>query len=215
MAVPRQKLNEALDIHANLAIRYKQYETADGEIPPLVVLNEMRYALRSAAKLLSQASFDHLSEKEQTGYEESIQEFHHALRNAYHDLVDGIVIQISRIMDGLLSEYPLATANVLREKRLTILADLNEVEKAMAKSRGQAHERKAIYEVDIYDGWFLKIIEHYRFVDQVALPEIIREDNRLTEEKKVSRRRFCLQITLSVLGIVVAITVGIIKILTK
>lgn len=230
MAVSRQQLDEALVLHANLATRYKQYETTDGELPPIVVLNEMRYALRAAVKLLGYASFEHLDQVDLGAYEEASQEFHHALRNAYHDLVDGIVIQISVLMDKLLEEYPLATANMLGERRMSILEDLNLVEKAMAESRGAGQQRNQIYEVKIYDEWFEKIVEHYRFVDQVAIPRIISEHDRLEKEKEsqarekeeeresqrradqANRRHFILQVSLTVLGIIVAIIIGVLKI---
>jgi len=204
--VSADKLGGILGLHKNLAVRYKEYETADGDVPPVVVLNEMRYALRATMKLLSQASFDHLKDKELEAFNVSLQETHHALRNAYHDLVDGILIQISVIMDDLLELYPVAAVNILGSKRLEILKDLNEVEKHVAASRGDGMKREQLYEVEIYDKWFSNILEHYQFVDQVAQVEILREHERLEEKRIFESRRFWITIVLSILGIVIAVS---------
>ena len=199
--MPTERLGDIVGLHKKLATRYKQFETTDGQTPPVVVLNEMRYALRAIVKLLNQASFTHLDEDEKEAFNIACQEAHHALRNAYHDLVDGILIQISRIMDNLLDKYPVATANVLGDRRLSILTDLNEVENHIAESRGDGMKRQKLYDIEIYDKWFVTIIEHYQFIDQVALLQIITEDDRLNRES----RKFWLTIVLSILGIIVAV----------
>ena len=47
----KNKTREIVEFHNKLAVRFKEYETADGALPSLVVLNEMRYALRAIIKL--------------------------------------------------------------------------------------------------------------------------------------------------------------------
>ena len=205
-------IEDILDLHKKLATRYKEYETTDGELPPIVVLNEMRYALRAIVKILGQASFEHLSEEEQKTLHTSLQEANHALRNAYHDLVDGILIQISRLMESLLVKYPVATANVLDEKRLEILHDINEVESYVVKSRGDGMNRKKLYETNIYEKWFATIVKHHRFLDQVAQVEIIRENDRIVTNEKKENRKHRTMITLMILGIVVAIVIALIQV---
>lgn len=206
---PGSGIEGILDLHKKVAVRYKEYETADGEIPPLVVLNEMRYALRATVKILQQASFSHLSNEERKILNVSVQEANHALRNAYHDLVDGILIQISRLMDSLLEKYPVAAANVLKEKRLDILRDINEVEARIAESRGDGLKRQKLYETEIYEKWFATIVDHYRFVDQVAYLEIIREHDRITSNEKKLERRHQTLVLLAVLAIAVSIAIAI------
>ncbi|KAI9134988.1 hypothetical protein [Acaryochloris sp. CCMEE 5410] len=220
-------LEDALELHKKLGTRYKEYETTDGEFPDIVVLNEMRYALRAAIKLLDQASFEHLSDEDRQRYDTSVQELHHALRNAYHDLVDGLLIQITRTMDALIEKYPVAAVNVLSQKRLEILEDLNKVEQLIAQSRGDGLNRQKLYDEEIYDGWFETIIKHYKFIDQVALDEVIREHDRIEEEKAAEQarieaeqarkkkeeeaetRKFWLFIVLAILGIAVS-TLGVV-----
>ena len=204
-------VEDILDLHKKLATRYKEYETVDGEIPPIVVLNEMRYALRATIKLLSQASYSHLSDEEQVTFHTSLQESNHALRNAYHDLVDGILIQISRLMDNLLSDYPIATVNVLADKRLDILRDINEVERHVAESRGDGMNRQKLYETQIYEEWFTKIVEHYRFLDQVALVEIIRENDRITTNEKKEKRKHQTIVSITIFGIAVSIVIALLS----
>lgn len=206
--VAGNSIEDILDLHKKLATRYKEYETTDGEIPPIVVLNEMRYALRATVKILGQASFAHLSDEEQETLHTSLQEANHALRNAYHDLVDGILIQISRLMDSLLDKHPAATVNVLAEKRLEILRDINEVERHVADSRGDGMNRQQLYDTQIYEKWFATIVEHYRFLDQVALVEIIRENDRIVTTEKRENRKHQTTIAITILGIVVAVVIA-------
>ena len=208
MATHKEGVQDLLDLHKKLAIRYKEYETVDGEIPPVVVLNEMRYALRACVKLLNLASFTHLEGQELADFQTSLQEANHALRNAYHDLVDGLLIQISRLMDRLLDDYPAATVSVLSEKRMEILADINEVERSVAESRGDGAKRKQLYELEIYEQWFAKLLTHYKYVDQVALTEIIREDQRLAAAALSEKRKHHLNIGLTLLGITVTVVVA-------
>jgi hypothetical protein len=206
MSVLQKNINEITELHTKLAIRFKEYETTDGELPPLVVLNEMRYALRAVIKLLKQASFSHLStDEEKDDFDTSCQEAKHALRNAYHDLVDGILIEISARMDELVEEYPIATKNVLGEKRLEILNDMNEVERHVATSRGEGHKRKDLYDDKIYGEWFNKIISHYKFIDQVALLEIIKENERIEENKRIEKYKSVIAYAIGIAGLVVGI----------
>lgn len=206
-------IKELINLHSKLVTRFKEYETATGELPSsgthetnVVVLNEMRYALRATVKILDYASFDKLNQEQQNGFDAGLQESLHALRNAYHDLVDNLLIIMTGMMDELIKEHPVATINILGEKRLKILSDINEVEKIVAKSRGKkGHERQDIYDTEIYDNWFYKLVEHYKFVDQVALPDIIREHDRLEKEEISSNRKFVLMLALAILGIAITI----------
>ena len=204
-------MGDIAELHAKIAKRYKQFETTDGEIPPLVVLNEMRYALRAMIKILALASFNDLDQKQQHDLDAALQECHHALRNAYHDLVDGILIQTSKMMDGVVEKYPVAAVSMLGEKRLEILETLNEVEGHVAKSRGEGQKRQEIYDIEIYDKWFEKLVSHYQLVDQQILPSIIKEHDRLQKEDASNKRKFCLTVLLSILAICTAAALGILR----
>lgn len=210
--MPDKDVRNILELHKKVVERFKEFETTDGETPPIVVLNELRYALRASMKLLALATFADLSTEQEETLHKSIQETHHALRNAYHDLVDGLLIQISRMMDDLIRKYPVASVNVLGDRRLEILKDVNKIEAKIVNSRGQGMDREQIYDEEIYGKWFEKIVEHYQFVDQVALLEVIREHDRLEAEDKSKTRRFLLNIVLTIFGIVVTVVVGILGI---
>jgi len=77
---------ELIDLHDELACRLKEYEHRAGKCPPIDVLNELRYAFRGVIELHSETK----------SVEEANQHIGHALRCAYHDLVDGILIELSR-----------------------------------------------------------------------------------------------------------------------
>ena len=204
-------MGDIIELHAKIAKRYKQFETTDGEIPPLVVLNEMRYALRAMIKIFALASFNDLDQKQQHDLDTALQECHHALRNAYHDLVDGILIQTSKMMDGVLEKYPVAAVKMLGEKRLEILETLNEVERHVAKSRSEGQKRQEIYDIEIYDKWFEKLVSHYQLVDQQILPSIIKEHDRLQKKEASKKRKFCLTVLLSILSICTMAALGILR----
>lgn len=175
-------LDDAIALHRNVATRFKEYELTDGEMPPPVVLNELRYGLRASMKLVNMASFDHLDDEGIKKRDLALQELNHGLRNAYHDLLDGLLIQLGALMDDMVAKYPVATQRVLGPRRMDILADINSVEALVMKTRGQGENRDELYESDIYDNWFAKMVEHHRLIDQVVLYEVIREDENVQAE---------------------------------
>ncbi|OQX29889.1 MAG: hypothetical protein B0D92_01275 [Spirochaeta sp. LUC14_002_19_P3] len=185
-----EKIIDLIDSHKKISVRQKQYETAGNAFPPIEVLNELRYALRAIIKLLEQASYSHLSSDEDMDkFNASCQEASHAFRNAHHDLVDGSLIDFSMLMDNISAEYRLATVNILGQKRLEILEFINKVEESIAASRGDRTNIEPIYDEDIYGKWFDKILEYYKFVDQTALPEIIKEHEHLKQKELGENRK--------------------------
>lgn len=81
--------------HNALAERFKLYEQQVGELPPVEVLNELRYALRAAIEFISQrdAPRDH-TERER----ELLARMDHALKCGYHDLIDGLSSSSSALL---------------------------------------------------------------------------------------------------------------------
>lgn len=199
-------IGEIIPLHEKLAERFKQFENVDGDYPPTVVLNEMRYSLRAAVKVIDQASFDHVTDTEELStLNESLQEMNHALKNAYHDLVDGLVIQLTRLLDDLAEQYPQATTNILGSKQLEMVHDINKVEECIVKSRRETKNRKQVYETLIYEQHFTKLLSHYELLKKTSVPRILVEAKKIKTESLANTRKYNITLAISILGIALAI----------
>lgn len=90
---------------------------------------------------------------------------------------------------------------------MEILDDINDVEDKIANSRQHPDQRADVYD-EIYDV-FPKLADHLRFFDQVALPDIIRESDRLEERESKARRNQYISWGIGVAGILVGIAIAI------
>lgn len=106
-----------------------------------------------------------------------------------------------------MERYPEATLRVLGPRRMEILHDINEVEDKIANSRQHPEKRADVYD-EIYDV-FPKLADHLRFFDQVALPDIIRESDRLEERESRARRDKHISWGIGVAGILIGIAIAI------
>ena len=199
------KINEIIELHEEISRRYKEFENITGESPPVVVLSELRYALRALIKLLQLGPCtEPASEEERSLSDKALQETLHGLRNAYHDMVDSILDALTQMLGTVSNDYPTATFNILEEKQIEILKDINEINSKIENSRGQGEDREKIYKEDIYRHWFVTIAEHYKYIDP-SIIVIIREGERIKTEKQRSKRRYILSLTLAIFGIIVGI----------
>lgn len=185
---------DLIDLHNQLSGRLKEYEQHTGKSPPIEVLNELRYAFRAAIEL-------HNSSDVEDGL--LLQRIRHGLHCAYHDLVDGILIELSRQLDAAIENYPEATIRILGDKRMEILNDINRVEEKIAGSRQNPEKRMDVYE-EIYDD-FPVLAQHLRFFDQVALPDIIREADRLEVREAKARRNMYIGWAIGAIGLLLFI----------
>ena len=193
---------EISDLHDALAQRLKEYEQATGESPPLEVLNEMRYALRAAIELL--ALGDGATEEGSPKKIELDARILHALKCGYHDLIDGLVIVIPRILDGLTEDFPESTYTVIGEQVVRIRRDVRQAENLIARSRGKPTARRDIYDSDLYDEWFAKLLEHLRFLKD-AKPDIVQMEN---SRRRTVRRIRWEQIVIAVIGLLTGVVLG-------
>ncbi|MGZ8160646.1 MAG: hypothetical protein ACXWT4_17845 [Methylobacter sp.] len=178
-------INKIVDLHGKIARRFKQYELAIGEHPPFPVLNEMRYALRAVVLLLGSthglvAPNDDDDELNQDNAEERAM---HALLCAYHDLADGLLIDIVSYMTRFTKEFTEASIIILGERRGEILDLIEEVENIMVKSRDNGLKRPEIYETEIYEDYFEKLLQCKKLIEKDLLPEIISLHQELERKK--------------------------------
>lgn len=190
-------------IHNSLAKRIKLYEQRTGEFPPLDVLNEMRYGFRAALELLDQRSQRDADPALEANLFERIK---HALQCAYHDLVDGVVIETMRAIDHITTEYA-DSYHIVGDRLMEILDVATKVEEKIVESRQKPRERAAIYELGVYEKWFDDLADGLAFIRRTAVPQIIRHDSL---QRRRQRRHFLWTLAGVLLGAVGAIlaTIG-------
>ena len=172
--------------HNALAERFKRYEQGVGELPPVEVLNELRYALRAAIEFIALRDAP-TRDPEREG--ELIARMDHALKCAYHDLIDGLVIELVGFVDNLIANYPESTYEVAGSKILDIRHHVGEIEEIISKSRGNPDSRTAVYEKELYDRWFETLLEHRNYLAKTAMPAILRRQEQMDDEVRRLRRR--------------------------
>ena len=175
---------ELTSLHDTLARRLKEYEQATGELPPVEVLNEIRYALRAALELL--AIKEGLTPAGDSSEAELSVRILHALKCGYHDLVDGLVILIPGIIDGLRQSFPESAYDVIGERMIRIRQDVRQAETLIAESRGKPAARQSIYDQKLYDEWFAKLLEHIRFLKEAG-PVIAQRET--AKDRAIRRER--------------------------
>lgn len=200
-----KKLTRIVELHAKLARRIKEYEQAAVNFPPMEVLNELRYALRA---LLELWEIDKRDEFDEQSFAHAEQKVYHALLCAYHDLVDGIVIDLREAMTEMTEEYPEAARDILGP-RIEILDLINEVEEKIAASREKPSERKKIYEEELYDNWFTRLLEYRKQITRTILPEVADKHNLLEEQRRKSNTRNRFMMLVGIMGVLLTI-VGIV-----
>ena len=184
--------------HNSLAERIKQYEQRTREFPPTDVLNEIRYGFRAALEMLELAD---LSQADSEKVGNLNQRIKHAIQCAYHDLVDGIVIETIRLIDELTERFPESAYAVAGDRLLAIADTVAKVEERIAESRGNPGERATIYETKIYEEWFDELADSLAFIQRTAVPKILKHDT-------ARRRRSRLLTFLAILGIAASVVFG-------
>lgn len=203
--IDKNKIDRIVELHNKLTGKFKEYENCVGKHPPLDVLNELRYALRALMEFLARLppnvyegqandELDHLAER-----------LHHAFYCAYHDLIDGLAIDLSERMDILLDHRAESAIAVLGPKRIEVVDFLNEVSDKISESRRDPPNRYKIYDKELYEGHFAKLIEIKRFLARTAWPEIIVHHAHLKRKKRIERGLWAFGILLAILGIVVSL----------
>lgn len=170
------------------------------------VLNELRYALRAAIEFIALRDTPNPSaEREQ----ELIARMDHALKCAYHDLIDGLVIEFTESLANLLQEYPTSTYEVVGGKIADMRHDINAIEDVISQSRGNPENRAEVYEKELYDGWFEKLLEHRSFLT-TAIPDVARlQEKRDRDERGLLRRSWYMLSLGAILGALVSLALTI------
>lgn len=195
-------ITELTSLHNALARRLKEYEQATGELPPVEVLNETRYALRAALELLA-VKEGSIPEGGSSKAELSARILH-ALKCGYHDLVDGLVILIPGIIDGLRQSFPESVYDAIGEELIRIQKDVRQAQALIAESRGKPAERQSIYDQKLYDEWFAKLLEHIRFLKEAG-PVIAQHENA---KDQATRRERLINVAVGVVTMMIGVAFG-------
>lgn len=194
-------ITELANLHNAFARRLKEYEQATGEFPPVEVLNESRYALRAALELLA-VKEGLVPEGDSSEAELSVRILH-ALKCGYHDLIDGLVILIPEVMDGLRQNFPESAYDVIGEQMIRINNDVRQVQALLVESRGKPAARQFVYD-GLYDEWFDKLLDHIRFLKEAG-PVIAQCEN--AKEKEIRRNRL-INIAIGVVIMMIGVALG-------
>lgn len=185
-------------IQNDLSERIKLYEQRTDDFPPVEVLNEIRYGFRAALELLEHRDQPDADRTHQANLMERIK---HALLCAYHDLVDGAVIETIRAVDNLIRDYP-ASYIVVSDRLAEIYDVATEVEEKIVESRGKPKDRMTIYDEDIYGKWFDDLAEGLAFIKRTAVRQIVQHDVQRRQRQR--RHVFWTAVSLTV-GLIGAI----------
>lgn len=198
-------ISDIIELHRKVSENIKDYETLTDEYMPLEVSNELRYAFRALIDYLDNT-------KANKDYD--LVRTHYALRCAYFDLVDGLVITVYEDIVLLLKEYPLETTQVISN-----VLDINEyvhnLNEKIAKSRGGGQEDKLLIYGELHKNEFKTLSLHYRTLN-LAKPMITTIINEKIEKKEIEKKeieerkaRDKTSYTVAIVGLIIGI-VGII-----
>jgi hypothetical protein len=173
-------------LHSGLSFQLKRYEQVVGSFPT-EVLNEYRYAARSALSmieiLLKHTDLESLKRGEDFElYEDFRQQAEHAFRCGYHDLIDGLVYELTDYLSEVTEDLSEEAIQAMGDLRNQVLDDLEACNMLIAQSRGRLADRDAIYQ-EIYDSWYEKLLNHKFTLKRSVIPKIL-EVQKKTEAQK-------------------------------
>ena len=215
--MPDYSLSRIIHLHKKVSGRFKQYEQAICNYPPPDVLNEFRYALRALIEILELFENNSIDEeKKKADFEHAEEKVHHALQCAYHDLIDGLHEDTTTTMADLTNNYLEETIFGLGNKRMEIIDTLNDISEVIVRSRESPSKRYEIYDEELFDKWFITLMNHRRYLYGRATQDIITlHNNKKTEEEAVrlaiikkERKQTILTwlgITIGIIGILIGI----------
>lgn len=212
-------------LHQGLAGTLKRYEQVVGELP-VEVINEYRYAARSTIPMLEMLSkrvdFDAFrASPEFAHYQNLFEQAEHALRCGYHDLIDGLVFEITEYLNEMTAGLSAEAIDAMGDFRNEILDDLEACNALIQRSREHLDERESIYD-EIYAKWFEKLLADKKRLKTSVVPKILDVQRRVEserdqlvkmreEEVQVGRRRHEQTMRWTVAGLVVTTVLGIIS----
>ena len=189
-------IKDVIKLHRSVSENIKTYETLTDEYMPIEVSNELRYAFRGL--------IDYLDDKK-SKEDYDLVRVHYALRCAYFDLIDGLIITVYEYSNELLRDYPRETMQVI-----STIVKINEyvhsLNEKVSKSRGGSQDDKILIYKDLHKDEFKLLSDHYKTL-KFSEP-LIKE---MFIKKKKKERNSYIVATISMLIGVVGIVVSMIN----
>jgi hypothetical protein len=230
LAAPDPRLSGTMDLrelHGGLSYQLKRYEQVTGEFPT-EVLNEYRYAARSALSMI-EILLKHTDMESLKGsgdfqqYEDFRQQAEHAFRCGYHDLVDGLVYELTEYLSVVTEGLSDAAIEAMGDLRNEVLDDLEACNQLIAQSRKNLADRDGLYQ-EIYNGWYEKLLNHKFTLTRSVIPAILAVQRkteaekdalmqfRLDEERK-SAERHRSQMRLAIFGLILGTVLSLVALI--
>ena len=169
--------SKIFDLNDRLAKRIKQYEKSTSNFPPIEVLNEVRYAFRASMELLN------------IGYDEpeKLERIYHALICAYHDLLDGLSLEINHVLNCLEPYDAIHLNAILGDKLANIYETVDAVNDLIAESRSDHPNRYRLYNEILYENYFDALLDIRKDIIREYLPKLDRLKVASANDKKQVR----------------------------
>lgn len=179
------EFTEIIALHSKLAKRIKQFEQITGEHPRVKTLNELRYTLRAVLVLISDNNelAEDMIDESPILKGQAKERALHALYCAYHDLVDGVLVDLTEFMRLFTEKFTEASIEVLGKKRQDILEIIEEVESYISEAREHGLKRSKIYDEIIYDKYFETLVGYKNEIGKTLLVEIVQYDKELKKQR--------------------------------
>ena len=188
---------QIIKLHTKLAEKVKNYEQVTSKFPPIEVLNEIRYALGAAIQLLAS---NEISNKEHL-----LENLYHALIFAYHELLDGLHIEVTYFINEIDKTEIKHVLLALGEKRFEIAELLEKVGELIAKSRVNPDKRYENYDSVLYEEYFEKLLKIKKDVAAHYLPTL---DSLEIEEKRRKKIDALKNISIGISAGIIVLLIG-------
>lgn len=227
------KLEEGLakeplfSLHVDLSRRLKEYEQVLDDMP-VEVLNEFRYAGRSTLQLVAiLRKYTDMAALKQSPdfktYSDQYEHAEHAFRCGYHDLIDGLVYELTKYVDEMSENLSPDAIAAMGDFRNEVLNDIDACNQLIVTSRGKLDQRDGFYE-ELYRDWFPKLLQHKKTLTRSVLPKVLEVQQRIEherdallqlriDEERSALRRHNANTRLALVGIGVTIVLSIVQIL--
>ena len=145
-------IKDIVELHRSVSENIKMYETLTNEYMPIEVSNELRYAFRAIIDYLDDA-------KQDKTYD--LVRAHYALRCAYFDLTDGLVVTVYEYITSLLIKYPLETTQIINNA-IHINEYVHNLNEKISKSRGGSQKEKLLIYDELHKDELNELSSHYK-----------------------------------------------------
>ncbi|MEW7986873.1 MAG: hypothetical protein AB2805_04250 [Candidatus Thiodiazotropha sp.] len=97
---------------------------------------------------------------------------------------------------------------ILGDRRAEIIDFINEVNEQIALSRKLPRERKKIYDENLYDGYFNKLLEYRRLLTGRIIEDVVKLNLENQRNKRRERNKYLITTILAIAAIIITIIIA-------